>query len=168
MICRSLNPGQAATAVGQGTRRRPSGFKTCTSTFGHLNSAAHLVSAARRRLRCRRCTLTYVEAPPAARIWRPWTIWLPCVLAFFWSGFLIFLDVVFALASLLNDNAEPQTGWVYPAVIGQCVLAGASVVALLVGLRSPSRRRTAAITAWMIIPVGLGWLVLIGRLLAGS
>ena len=110
----------------------------------------------------------YVEAPPAARIWRPWTIWLPCVMAFFWSGFLIFLDVVFTLASLLNDNAEPQTGWVYPAVIGQCVLAGASVVALLVGLRSPSRRRAAAITAWMIIPVALGWLVLTGRLLGGS
>jgi hypothetical protein len=37
-----------------------------------------------------------------------------------------------------------------------------------VGLRSPSRRRAAAVTAWMIIPVGLGWLVLIGRLFAGS
>ena len=99
----------------------------------------------------------YVEAPPAARIWRPWTIWLPCVLAFLWSGFLIFGDVIVTLASLLNDNTEPQTGWVYPAVIGHCVLAGASVLALRVGLRSPSRRRAAAVAAWMIIPVGLGW-----------
>ena len=90
------------------------------------------------------------------------------MLAFLWSGLLILGDVIVALASLLNDNAEPQTGWVYPAVIGQCVLAGASVVALLVGLRSPSRRRTAAITAWMIIPVGLGWFLLTARLLGGS
>ena len=97
-----------------------------------------------------------VEALPAARIWRPWTIWLPCVLAFLWSGLLILGDVIVALASLLNDNAEPQTGWVYPAVIGHCILAGASVVALRVGLKSPARRRAAAIAAWMIIPVGLG------------
>jgi hypothetical protein len=89
------------------------------------------------------------------------------VLAFLWSGFLIFIDIVFTLASLLNDNAEPQTGWVYPAVIGQCVLAAASVFALRVGLKSPARRRAAAITAWMIIPLGFGWLVLTGRLLGG-
>lgn len=55
------------------------------------------------------------KSPPPARTWRPWTIWLPCVLAFLWSGFLIFSDVIVALASLLNDNAEPQTSWVYPA-----------------------------------------------------
>ena len=57
----------------------------------------------------------YVDFTPPARTWRPWTIWLPCVLAFLWSGFLIFSDVIAALVSLLNDNAEPQTGWVYPA-----------------------------------------------------
>lgn len=36
------------------------------------------------------------------------------------------------------------------------------------GLRHPSRRRAAAITAWMIIPAGFGWLVLTSRLLGGS
>jgi hypothetical protein len=110
----------------------------------------------------------HVEAPPAAQIWRPWTIWLPCVLAFLWSGFLIYGDAIVTLASLLNDNVEPHTGWVYPAVIGHCVLAGASVLALRVGLRSPSRRRAAVIAAWMIIPVGLAWLALTARLLGGS
>jgi hypothetical protein len=90
------------------------------------------------------------------------------VLAFLWSGFLIYGDVIVTLASLLNDNAEPHTGWVYPAVIGHCVLAGASVLALRVGLRSPSRRRAAVIAAWMIIPVGLAWLALTARLLGGS
>jgi len=34
--------------------------------------------------------------------------------------------------------------------------------------RFPARRRAAAITAWMIIPAGLGWLVLTARLLGGS
>jgi hypothetical protein len=110
----------------------------------------------------------YVEVTPAAGKSRPRTIWLPCVLAFVWSVFLIFADVVAALASNLTDSAPPRQGWVYPAIIGHCVLAGASVVALVTGLRFPSRRRAAAITAWMIIPVGLGWLVLIPRLLGGS
>jgi hypothetical protein len=90
------------------------------------------------------------------------------VLAFLWSGFLIFAEVVLALLSNLSDTAPPRQGWVYPAVLGHCVLAGASVLALITGLRLPSRRRAAAITAWMIIPVGLGWLVLTSRLLGGS
>jgi len=110
----------------------------------------------------------YVEATPPARQWHPWTIWLPCVLAFLWSGFLILADIVVALASNLSDTAPPRQGWVYPAIMGQCVLAGTSVLALVTGLRFPARRRAAAIAAWMIIPVGLGWLVLIPRLLGAS
>jgi hypothetical protein len=111
----------------------------------------------------------YVEATPAAQTWRPWTIWLPCVLAFLWSLFLIFLETVAVLLSNFTDSGPPPPqGWWYPAVIGHCVLAGASVVALVTGLRHPSRRRAAAITAWMIIPVGLGWLLLTSRLLGGS
>ena len=109
-----------------------------------------------------------VELPPAAPIWRPWTIWLPCVLVLLWSGLLIFTDFIAGLLSNLNDSAPPRVGWVYPAMIGHCVLAGAGVLALVVGLRVPARRRAAAITAWMIIPVGLGWLVLTARLLRGS
>src|SRR5215470_6117958 len=131
-------------------------------------SATHLVSAARRRMRRRQCTLTMwkphprpgygVRGPSGCRAcWRS-------------SGLdsLIFGDVIVTLASLLNDNAEPQTGWVYPAVIGHCVLAAASVLALRVGLKSPARRRAAAITAWMIIPVGIGWAALTARLLGAS
>jgi len=26
----------------------------------------------------------FVEVTPAARSWRPWTIWLPCLLALLW------------------------------------------------------------------------------------
>jgi hypothetical protein len=110
----------------------------------------------------------YVEVTPAARIWHPWTIWLPCVLAFLWSGLLIFTEIVAGLVSNLDANAPPRQGWVYLGVAGHCVLAGASVLALVTGLKFPSWRRAAAIAAWMIIPVGLGWLVLIARLLGGS
>jgi len=110
----------------------------------------------------------YVEVTPPARTWHPWTIWLPCVLAFLWSGFLMFADIVVALASNMSDTAPPREGWVYPAVIGHFVLAGASVLALVTGLRFPAWRRAAALTAWMIIPVGLGWAALIPRLLGGS
>lgn len=110
----------------------------------------------------------YVEAMPPAREKRLPAIWLPCVLAFLWTGFLIFAEVVLALLSNLTDSAPPREGWIYPAVIGHCVLAVACVLALVTGLRSPDRRRAAAITAWVIIPVGLGWFVLIPRLLGGS
>jgi hypothetical protein len=105
----------------------------------------------------------YVEAAPPA-----WTIWLPCALAFLWSIFLIFIEFFLALYSNFTDSTPPPMGWVYPAIYGHCVLAGASVLALVVGLRYPSRRRAAAITAWLIIPVALGWLVLIANLLGGS
>ena len=111
----------------------------------------------------------YVEATTAAQTWRPWTIWLPCVLAFLWSGFLIYGELVVALLSNLTDSGRPPPqGWVDPAIIGHLVLAGASVVALIIGLEYPARRRAAAITAWIIIPVGLGWLLLTSRLLGGS
>lgn len=109
-----------------------------------------------------------MEVTPAGRMRRPRTIWLPCVLAFLGSGFLIFIDVVLSLLSNLTDSAPRPQGWVYPAIIGHCVLAGISVLALVIGLRSPARRRVAVITAWMVIPVGLGWLVLTTRLLGGA
>jgi hypothetical protein len=40
----------------------------------------------------------------------------------------------------------------------------ASALALAAGVRFPARRRAAAITAWIIIPVGFGWFLLTGRL----
>ena len=119
-------------------------------------------------MRCRWCTLHMWKSQP-----RPGNgIHGPFGCRACWRssgpGFLIFADIVVALAGNLSDTAPPREGWVYPAIIGQCVLAGASVLALVTGLRFPARRRVAAITAWMIIPVGLGWLVLTSRLLGGS
>jgi hypothetical protein len=110
-----------------------------------------------------------VKVTPAARAgeaWRPWTIWLPCVLAFLWSGLLIVAD---DFASLMGSWDTPQRGlgWITAARIGHSVLAAASVLALVIGLSFPSWRRAAAITAWMIIPIGLGW-VPIARLIGSS
>jgi hypothetical protein len=119
-------------------------------------------------MRCRRCHTACVKVTPVAQTWRTWTIWLPCVLAFLWSGMLIVIEVLAGLISNLDTTAEPQTGWVYAAVIGHCILAGATIFTLVRGLTSPSQRRAAAIAAWIIIPVGLGWLVLAARLLGRS
>jgi hypothetical protein len=40
--------------------------------------------------------------------------------------------------------------------------------ALAIGLSRPARRRVAVMAAWLIIPVGFGWLLLLGRLIGGS
>ena len=89
--------------------------------------------------------------------WSPWTIWLPCVLAFTWSVLLIVLD---GFLSLLAGGDTRQTGLDEAVIIGYWVLAAASVLVLLAGLSFPSRRRAAVITAWAIIPAGVGWVVL--------
>lgn len=108
-----------------------------------------------------------VEAQPNTHpggTWRPWSIWLPGTLALAWSGLLIIAD---GLAGVMGSWDTPPPGldrWVRAGVIGHCVLAGISALVLVAGLRFPSRRRAAAITAWIIIPVGFGWFVLTGRL----
>lgn len=96
--------------------------------------------------------------------WRPWTIWLPGALAVAWSGLLIIAD---GLAGVMGSWDTPPPGlmrWVKVGVIGHCVLVAASALVLAEGLRFPARRRAAALTAWVIIPVGFGWLLLTGRL----
>jgi len=110
-----------------------------------------------------------VKVTPAAHAgepWRPWTIWLPSVLALLWSGLLIVGD---DFVSLMGSWDTPQRGlgWITAARIGHSVLAAASVLALVIGLSFPSWRRAAVITAWMIIPMGLGWVPL-ARLIGSS
>jgi hypothetical protein len=106
-------------------------------------------------------------AAPAARTWRPWTLWLPCVLAFIWSGLLVVAD---GLAGVMGswDTPQPGLGWVKAGMIGHCVLAAASVLILVAGLSIPSWRRIAVIAAWAIIPAGVGWVLLATHLISGS
>ena len=104
-----------------------------------------------------------VKASPAAAPsgkWRRVAIWVPCVLAFLWSVLLIVADE-FAIVMGSWDTAQPGLGWITVAKIGHCLLAAASLVLLVIGLSFPSWRRAAAITAWLIIPVGLGWVLLL-------
>jgi hypothetical protein len=95
---------------------------------------------------------------------RSWMVVLPCVLALAWSGLLMLAD---GFAGVMSDwdTPAPGEGWVVTAgLVGHCVLAVASVALLGMGLQSASRRQLAARAAWLIIPAGLGWLVLVSRL----
>ena len=106
-------------------------------------------------------------AARAGRTWRPWTVRVPATLAPVSSVLFVVAD---GFAGVMGSWDTPMPGlwWVRVGIIGHCVLAALAIVLLVVGMRSASWRRTAAISAWMIIPVGFGWLVLVGRLISGS
>jgi hypothetical protein len=99
--------------------------------------------------------------------WRPWTLWLPCTLAFTASGLLVVADG-FAMVMGSWDTPVPGLRWITAAIIGHCALAGASVAVLGAGMRRPGWRQAAAIIAWMIIPAGVASFLLAGRLASGS
>ena len=108
-----------------------------------------------------------VDSQPDARpcgTWRSWSIWLPGTLALAWSGLLIIADGLAGVMGSWDTPPQELYRWVRALVIGHCVLVAASALVLAAGLRFPSRRRAAAITAWIIFPVGLGWFLLTGRL----
>lgn len=109
-----------------------------------------------------------MEAKPHAwsrGTWRPWTIWLPGVLALAWSVLLIIADGLAAVMGSWGTSDLPALlRWQRAGVIGHSILVATSAVILAVGLRYPSRRHAAAIMAWIIIPVGLGWFLLTSRL----
>jgi hypothetical protein len=95
--------------------------------------------------------------------WRPWTIWLPCALAFAWSGLLVVADGYAAVMGSW-DTAARGLGWLGVGAGGQGVLAAIDVGILVAGIRQPRWRRTAALVAWMLIPVGFAWFILTARL----
>jgi hypothetical protein len=99
--------------------------------------------------------------------WRPWTIGVPGLVAFLGCILLLVGD---GLAGVMAswDSPQPCRGWLQVAAVGHGVLAAASLALLGAGLARASFRRTAAIAAWAIIPVGVGWFLLCGRLAAGA
>ncbi len=107
------------------------------------------------------------EAAPRTGTWGRWTIGVAGVVALLSSLLLLVADG-FAGVMASWDSPQPGRGWITIAAIGHGVLAAASVVLLCAGLARASLRRPAAIAAWAIIPVGVGWLVLCGRLAAGG
>jgi hypothetical protein len=100
-------------------------------------------------------------------MWRPWTLWLPCVLAFAWSGLLFAAHTLGAVLNNLETNPQPAQSWLTKALTGDGVLAGVSILLLVVGLRFPTWRQACAIAAWMVIPAGLAWVVFM-RSVSGS
>ena len=96
-------------------------------------------------------------------MWRPWSIWLPCVLAFVWSGALVVADGAAAIMGSW-DTPAPGLGWLGIGAAGLGVLAALDVGILVVGVKRPRWRRVAVIAAWTLIPVGFAWFVLTGRL----
>jgi hypothetical protein len=97
---------------------------------------------------------------------RSWTLWLPCVLAFLWSV-LVIVGANFVELMSCWSTCGRGMGGINAVARWHWVLAAVSVLVLVAGLRFPSWRRAAVITAWMIIPVGLGG-ILIWRLVGGS
>jgi hypothetical protein len=104
-------------------------------------------------------------SPPGT--WRPWTIGVPAALALVASLLLLVADG-FAAVMAGWDTPQPGRGWITVAAIGHVVLAAGSIILLAAGLGRPLWRRPAAIMAWAIIPVGVGWFLLLGRLASGA
>jgi hypothetical protein len=113
-----------------------------------------------------------VGEPPSpsteAKVWRRWTVVAAALSALLLSILLALAD---ALANLLNvafGGGSPSAGtFVTIAIVGHSALALASAFLLGVGLANATRRRAAAVAAWVIIPVGIGWFFLWGQLAAG-
>lgn len=108
------------------------------------------------------------DSPPSAprpKIWRPWTVALSALVALLFSLLLLVAD---GLAGVLNNLGGPQSVYTHVrvAAIGHGVLAVTSAVLLFIGLSKPNRSRPAALAAWTIIPVGIGWFFLSGRIAA--
>jgi hypothetical protein len=107
-----------------------------------------------------------VSDKPASQVsdaWRPWTVWLPCVLAVAWSALLALADGYVGVLNNLGGN-WPHQRWLGVGAAGQGVLAAGTVGLLVAGATSPRWRRGAAIAAWSVIPVAFAWFVLTGRL----
>ena len=92
---------------------------------------------------------------------------VPGVLALLWSALLILADGATGIVASW-DTPMPGARWITTGLVGHCVLGVASAALLVMGLSVPDRRRVAAIAAWLIIPAGFCWLLLMGRLIGGS
>jgi hypothetical protein len=86
-------------------------------------------------------------------------IWVPGVLALGVAGLLWLIDGV-AVMMASWDTRQPGLHWLGAGASGQRVLAIAAGIVLCVGVTYPRWRRGAAVTAWGIIALEVGWFVL--------
>jgi hypothetical protein len=88
-----------------------------------------------------------------------WAMWLPCVFAVVAAALFIVVD----LAGMVMgswDTPVAGLGWLKAGAIGQLGLAIVAVAVLVAGAAHPSWHRRAAITAYAMIALEIGWFVL--------
>jgi len=95
-----------------------------------------------------------------------WAIWLPCLLAVAVAGLFAAVDLV-GMVMGSWDTPAPGLPWLRVGAIGQCGLALAAAILLVAGETHPSWRHGAAVAAWAIIALEVGWFLLT-RMLANS
>lgn len=104
-------------------------------------------------------------AKPHRTPWRRWTIAVSAPIALLVSLLLLLGDL---LASVLSNlgGPPPRATFIDTAVAGHVALALSSACFFGVGIANAARRRSAVLAEWAIIPIGIGWFLLWGRLAA--
>jgi hypothetical protein len=98
-------------------------------------------------------------AAGAGGTYPPWAISLPGVLAVVMAALFAVIDLVGVLMGSW-DTPMCGLGWLRVGAFGQCGLAVAAVVVLVAGVTHPGWRHDAALTAWGVIALEIGWFLL--------
>jgi hypothetical protein len=88
-----------------------------------------------------------------------WAMWLPGVFAVVVAALFIVVDLA-GLGMGSWDTPVAGLGWLKAGAIGQLGLAIVAVAVLVAGAAHPSWHRRAAITAYAMIALEIGWFVL--------
>ena len=88
-----------------------------------------------------------------------WAMWLPCVFAVVVAGLFVVVDLG-GLVMGSWDTPVAGLGWLKAGAIGQFGLVIVTAAVLIAGTAHPSWRRGAAITAYAIIALEIGWFLL--------
>jgi hypothetical protein len=119
-----------------------------------------------------------VGTRPQVALGHLWVVALPAAIAWIQSvvlGTLGYAGVSSRLDIRCRDGLGQGTydcsalhTWLAAGAIGQLLLAVAAVVLLVLSIRRPAHRRTAAIAAWALIPLSFGWIAVSSILGNGS
>jgi hypothetical protein len=88
-----------------------------------------------------------------------WAMWLPCVFAVVVAALFVVVDLG-GLVMGSWDTPVAGLGWLKAGAIGQFGLVIVAAAVLIAGTAHPSWRRGAAISAYAIIALEIGWFLL--------
>ena len=88
-----------------------------------------------------------------------WAMWLPCVFAVVVAGLFVVVDLAGMVIGSW-DTPVAGLGWLKAGAIGQFGLVIVAAAVLIAGTAHPGWRRGAAITAYAIIALEIGWFLL--------